>query len=324
MIALNRWNHRAKRCSHGPVARAGVGTATHPPGSSGPGTDPAREGGLVSVLNRSWIRRLPPHGSATHGYNASRHTASFLRVLILVLLLASLCRAAPVTTTLVPALGWDVNKQGGFPVSLASDPSGNIWVGTEGNGLWKYDAATKAWTQFTTNDGLGDDCVYALAFDQQNRLWAGHLNHGVSVYNCDKWRNYGLLDGPIGDHVFAIAVSPKDVSLGQTVTVSDKTGASTYWWLATLASLEGDLGGTPPPPPDVTVNFNKLVGAAVNNITVTPASYNGSIFTPPAISGTFTVPSFLSPGKHGAIVNYIAPLEGINLQISAKKGIVVS
>ncbi len=103
-----------------------------------------------------------------------------------------------------------MNKQGGFPVCLAADSSGNIWVGTEGNGLWKYDIAMKAWTQFTTNDGLGDDCVYALAFDQQKRLWAGHLNHGVSVYNGDKWRNYGILDGPLGDRVFAIAVSPND------------------------------------------------------------------------------------------------------------------
>jgi hypothetical protein len=121
-----------------------------------------------------------------------------------------------------------------------------------------------------------------------------------------------------------LAVSPKDVAVGQNVTVSDKPGATTYWWLATLASLEGDLGGSPPPPPSIVVNFKKVVGAAVNNIIITPASYNGSTFTPPVLSGTFTVPSFLSPGKHGAIVNYIATLEGLDLQISAKKGIVVT
>ncbi len=122
-----------------------------------------------------------------------------------------------------------------------------------------------------------------------------------------------------------LALSSKDVSVGQTVTVSDKPGATTYWWLATLASLEGDLGGTPPPPPSVVVNFKKVVGAAVNNIAVTPASYNGSTFTPPVLSGTFTVPSFLKPGgKYKAIVNYIAALEGNDLQISGKAGFVVS
>ena len=120
-----------------------------------------------------------------------------------------------------------------------------------------------------------------------------------------------------------LAVSPTDVSVGQTVTVSDKPGATTFWWLATLASLEGDLGGTPPPPPSIVVNFKKLAGAAVNNITIAPASYNGTTFTPPAISGTFTVPSFLSPGKHKVLVNYTAELEGLDLQITGKKAIVV-
>jgi len=138
-------------------------------------------------------------------------------ILAILLLLACLCRAAD-TAKLVPALGWDVKKQGGFPVSLASDHAGNIWVGTEGNGVWRYNPGKKEWTQFTTKNGLGDDCVYALAVDGMNRVWAGQLNHGVSVYNGDKWRNYGLIDGPIGDRVFAIAVSPKD---GDVWTATD-------------------------------------------------------------------------------------------------------
>ena len=132
-------------------------------------------------------------------------------LLLILISLAPIYRTAGTTTTkLVPALGWDIKKQGGFPVSITSDASGNIWVGTEGNGLWKYDTGKKEWTQFTIKDGLGDDCVYALAIDKLNRVWAGHLNHGVSVYNGEKWKNYGLIDGPIGDRVFAITVSSKD------------------------------------------------------------------------------------------------------------------
>jgi hypothetical protein len=135
---------------------------------------------------------------------------TFRAVLVLALLLASSISYATTTAKLVPALGWDIKKQGGFPVSITSDPAGDIWVGTEGNGIWEYNPARKTWTQFTTADGLGDDCVYALAVDNQHRIWAGHLNHGVSVYNGDKWKNYGILDGPLGDRVFAITVSPKD------------------------------------------------------------------------------------------------------------------
>lgn len=106
------------------------------------------------------------------------------------------------------ALGWDGDQQSRFPTSLAADPAGGVWVGTEGDGVWRHDG--KKWTQFTTKDGLGDDYCYALAVDKAGRVWAGHLRSGVSVWNGEKWRNYGLLDGPIGDHVFAIAVSPHD------------------------------------------------------------------------------------------------------------------
>jgi hypothetical protein len=126
------------------------------------------------------------------------------------LLATQFSTAATPTANLIPALGWDIRKQGAFPTSIASDHSGNIWVGTEDNGLWKYDAADKSWAQFTTRDGLGDNCIYALAVDNLGRVWAGHLNHGVSVYNGAKWRNYGLIDGPLGDRVFCIAISPKD------------------------------------------------------------------------------------------------------------------
>jgi hypothetical protein len=133
-----------------------------------------------------------------------------IAILVALLLSAHSRGAEPAQATLTAALGWNRDKQSGFAEAVATDMVGNIWVGTEGSGLWRYDAASKSWSQFTTKDGLGDDCVYALAVDPQNRIWAGHLNHGVSVYNGKEWKNYGLVEGPLGDHVFAIAVSPKD------------------------------------------------------------------------------------------------------------------
>ena len=41
-------------------------------------------------------------------------------------------------------------------------------------------------------------------------MWAGTLNHGVSVWNGREWKNYGVLDGPLGERVFDIAVCPRD------------------------------------------------------------------------------------------------------------------
>lgn len=120
--------------------------------------------------------------------------------------------------------------------ALCTDKQGRLYVGTEGEGIWRYDKslnskslnsaekqtpAAKAWTRFTAKEGLGDDNVYALVCDAQGRIWAGHLNHGVSVFNGTSWRNYDVLSGPLGERVFDIAVSPRDGSV----------------WMATNAGL---------------------------------------------------------------------------------------
>jgi sugar lactone lactonase YvrE len=129
---------------------------------------------------------------------------------------------------------WDAGKQGRFVVSLCEDLQGNIWVGTEDEGVWRYDPheedKAKRWTQFTrrstggppeehgptlttgtpAENALGDDYAYALACDRLGRIWVGHLNHGVSVYNGEAWRNYDVLSGPLGERVFDIATCPTD------------------------------------------------------------------------------------------------------------------
>ncbi|HWB57909.1 MAG TPA: two-component regulator propeller domain-containing protein, partial [Chthoniobacteraceae bacterium] len=139
---------------------------------------------------------------------------------------------------LAPALNWDVAKQGGFTTCVTVDPQNNVWVGTEGKGLWRYDARKKDWTQFTSKDGLGDDTIYALAVDKQGRVWAGHLNHGVSVYNGDKWKNYGVADGPLGSRVFAIATCPTDgdVWIATEIGVARYSLADDDWDYFTSAS----------------------------------------------------------------------------------------
>jgi hypothetical protein len=106
-----------------------------------------------------------------------------------------------------------------FIMSMCRDLQGYIWVGAEDEGVCRYDPSTGQWTRFTVKDGLGDNNGYAVACDRLGRIWAGHLNHGVSVYNGERWQNYevvgGLsrpdtLSGPLGERIFDIAVCPAD------------------------------------------------------------------------------------------------------------------
>ena len=132
-------------------------------------------------------------------------------------ILLALCLALPgLATPAPPAVPWDSGKQGGFVTSLTGDRQGHIWVGTEDNGVSRFDPAApsgKQWTQFTaknTGGGLGDDDCYSLTCDRLGRIWVGTLNHGVSVFNGHEWKTYDQMTGPLGGHVVALATSPLD------------------------------------------------------------------------------------------------------------------
>ena len=101
-------------------------------------------------------------------------------------------------------------NEAGFILSLTQDGRGDIWAGTEDKGVWQFQSQTQKWRNFRVKDGLGDDNAYAVAVDSVGRVWCGHLNHGVSVWNGQKWRNYPVGAGPLGERITAISVSPVD------------------------------------------------------------------------------------------------------------------
>jgi hypothetical protein len=148
-----------------------------------------------------------------------------------------------------PPLGYDSKKQGAFIVSLAADQFGSVWVGTQDHGVWRYDARggeQNRWKQFTTKDGLGDDHAYAIAVDALGRVWVGHLNHGVSVWNGQGWRNYPAPNGPLGERIFALAVSPNDgdVWMATSAGLSRYSIKNNAWSHVTRANGLPSLGAT--------------------------------------------------------------------------------
>jgi hypothetical protein len=87
--------------------------------------------------------------------------------------------AAMVAVQTAPAapVPWSTPRQGAFVMALAAGPGGSVWVGTEGRGVWRWQAgAREPWRQFTNADGLGDDNAYALTIDRAGRAWVGHLD----------------------------------------------------------------------------------------------------------------------------------------------------
>jgi hypothetical protein len=124
-----------------------------------------------------------------------------------------------------------------------------------------------------------------------------------------------------------VVITPTKTTPGGTETVSSPPGASTYWWLSTLASLESLLGGSGGGD-TVRVSIGKNFVPATNDITITPASYKSGVLdspgtlTPPSISGTFTVPGGVK-GKQKVTVIDAATLSGLPLSISASQRITI-
>jgi len=124
------------------------------------------------------------------------------------------------------SLVWNMGRQGAYVTDLFRDSRGRFWAATEGNGLWMSDKnASNGWRGFdASNSDLVDNAVYTLAEDRLGRIWAGTLGHGVSVWNGKGWKNYGVLDAPLGERIFDIAVSPLDGS----VWIASSRGLARY------------------------------------------------------------------------------------------------
>ncbi len=64
--------------------------------------------------------------------------------------------------------------------ALCEDAAGNLWVGTEGGGIARYQRGNV--TRFTVGNGLPDNRVSSIADDAEGRLWVG-TQSGLCQYN---------------------------------------------------------------------------------------------------------------------------------------------
>ncbi|TRX32993.1 regulator [Flavobacterium sp. ZT3R18] len=76
--------------------------------------------------------------------------------------------------------------------SIFQDSKGNLWFGTLGEGVVKYDEITL--TYFSNPDGFINNTVYAINEDKKGNLWFG-TDQGVYKYDGKTFRNYNQKDG---------------------------------------------------------------------------------------------------------------------------------
>jgi signal transduction histidine kinase/ligand-binding sensor domain-containing protein len=65
-------------------------------------------------------------------------------------------------------------------VALAPEPAGGLWLGTEGDGLYGFNAGIQA--HLNKHVGLQSDSVRALYLDEEGSLWIGTSGGGLSLW----------------------------------------------------------------------------------------------------------------------------------------------
>ena len=72
--------------------------------------------------------------------------------------------------------------------SLLEDHAGNIWVGTTGSGVHRFDGTS--WTGYSTANGLGSNAIRAIAEDHSGNIWLASWDAGVSRFDGTTWSTY--------------------------------------------------------------------------------------------------------------------------------------
>lgn len=91
---------------------------------------------------------------------------------------------------------------------MLEDRKGNLWIGTNGNGAYRYDG--KEFTNFSfTNDmkqsdSLHHNFIQSMIEDTDGNIWLTSLTHGgVSRYDGEEFTHFSNSDGLMDDMVYS-------------------------------------------------------------------------------------------------------------------------
>lgn len=87
--------------------------------------------------------------------------------------------------------------------SLYSDHDGNLWVGTNGDGLYRFKDRTVR--TFTTADGLPNDVIMTVLAGHDGSIWTGANCGGLSRFDGTRFQTYDEEDGLLNSCVWALA-----------------------------------------------------------------------------------------------------------------------
>jgi murein DD-endopeptidase MepM/ murein hydrolase activator NlpD len=138
---------------------------------------------------------------------------------------ALLAQAAPPRPPTIPAIpdstGWGVHV-----LAIARDPTGGLWAGTYGQGIFRLRPGSTVWERIrhdTTAASISWDFVHAFAFGPRGEIWYGTVGNGwgLSRDSGATWTNWTFTQlGPEWQYVAPDGI----VTRGDTTWVGTADG----------------------------------------------------------------------------------------------------
>lgn len=102
----------------------------------------------------------------------------------------------------IQCIGIDQGLSSSYVVNCFEDSRNNIWFGTYGGGVSRYDG-TK-FSHYTEENGLQNDYVWSIYEDSKNNLWFGYYFGGLTKYDGLKFTHFNEGNGFFDNTVWKI------------------------------------------------------------------------------------------------------------------------
>ncbi len=87
-------------------------------------------------------------------------------------------------------------------LKILEDKKGNLWLGTDGGGVCKYDG--KSFTNFTEKEGLSSNAVFSILEDKKGNFWFGMRSGGIIKFDGQNFTHYSINEGLGDDEVYSM------------------------------------------------------------------------------------------------------------------------
>ena len=175
----------------------------------------------------------------------------------------------------------------GLPVDVIAascvDHFGNLWFGTNGGGVSRYDG--KSFVNYTTTQGLSNNVVWSILEDKSGNLWFATYGGGVSRYNGKSFTNYTTAQGLAGNIVMSI--------------LEDKSG---NLWFGTSTGLSKYIQNSKDGSASQFVNYTTAEGLVNNEVLSMGEDKNGNLWI--GTSGGVSRYEIPKKGRFPRFVNY--------------------